>query len=173
MTDSNEAIVFGVYVVACRGSWMPGARQVPKLSFVIRFLEKNSIHLAKFLTTFLKSFTEIFKFLPKFSNLSHKFFKSSPKLCDNLHFSHFLRKLGRWLPPGWMPGDDPFFLCLVIYLHCFTKTGPLEPVGCPHAGCPGPSHRPHPPLHATEYTTCFYNIKGIVFLNFTFTCITF
>src|SRR6218665_1385913 len=127
MTDSNEAIVFGVYVVACRGSWMPGARQVPKLSFVIRFLEKNSIHLAKFLTTFLKSFTEIFKFLPKFSNLSHTFSKSSPKLSDNLRFSHFLRKLGRWLPPGWMPGDGPFFSLFSHSPTLLYETGPLEP----------------------------------------------
>src|SRR6218665_1460743 len=28
-----------------------------------------------------------------------------------------------------------------IYLHFFTKTGPLD---APHGGCPGPSHRPHP-----------------------------
>src|SRR6218665_1592478 len=95
---------------------MPGAEQVPKLSIVIRFLEKNSIHLAKLLTTFLKSFTENVKFLPEFSNLSNTFSKSSPKLSNEILFSHFLRKLGRWMPPGWMHGDDPFFLCLVIYL---------------------------------------------------------
>src|SRR6218665_3413707 len=97
---------------------MPGAEQVPKLSIVIRFLEKNSIHLAKLLTTFLKSFTENVKFLPEFSNLSHTFSKSSPKLSNEILFSHFFTKTGSLDAPRLDARDDPFFLCLVIYLHC-------------------------------------------------------
>src|SRR6218665_647355 len=31
----------------------------------------------------------------------------------------------------------------------FKKTGPLD---APQGGCPRPSHRPHPPLHATAYS---------------------
>src|SRR6218665_1904185 len=45
------------------------------------------------------------------------------------------------------PGNDIF---LFIFCHLptfsFYKNWPL---GCPQGGCPGPSHRPHPPLHAT------------------------
>src|SRR6218665_3245044 len=42
------------------------------------------------------------------------------------------------------------FSFLVIYLPFFTKTGPLD---ASHGGCPRPSHRPHPPLHATVLTS--------------------
>jgi len=60
-----------------RGSWMPGAGQIPKFSFLLKKI--MSIRIPKFLTTFflgLVIITKIFKLLPKLSN-------SSPKISDD------------------------------------------------------------------------------------------
>src|SRR6218665_2927419 len=52
------------------------------------------------------------------------------------------------LPCCIMPRQRHFSLHFLPYTYIsFTKTGPLD---APQVGCPGPSHRPHPPLHATE-----------------------
>src|SRR6218665_1101016 len=74
-----------------RGSWMPGAGQIPKFSsFVLQKLSifrnvfKNiSNRLPKFLTTSFWSFTHISEFCKK------KFPTLSPKISD---------ELGRWMP---------------------------------------------------------------------------
>src|SRR6218665_2315506 len=48
------------------------------------------------------------------------------------------------------PGNDIF---LFIFCHLPTFFLKNWPLGCPQGGCPGPSHRPHPPLHTTVYRT--------------------
>src|SRR6218665_199257 len=98
----------------------------PEKKFLLIY--KNSIHLPKYLTTFLS-------FPISFQNLCN----SSPKISDDLfsiscylrkclkktgpldapkagcpvhtlfftfsmHLPILLRKLGRWMPPGWLPG---------------------------------------------------------------------
>src|SRR6218665_1642908 len=50
------------------------------------------------------------------------------------------------------PGYDTFRFFFVMYLHFFKENWPL---GCPPGWMPGPSHRPHPPLHATAPVTNF------------------
>ena len=89
-----------------------------------------SIRLAKFLT--------IFYYLVTYQNLS--LFRISCQIS---------RKFAPWMPPPVLhhvPVTKFFSSFLVIYLHFFYKSWPL---GCPQSGCSGPSHRPHPPLHAT------------------------
>src|SRR6218665_251075 len=89
-----------------------------------------SIPLAKFLTTFIVVHLH-------FSLFSHQ-------------LSNFTRIRSLDAPPSVAscPSNDIFTSFLVIYLHFIKKTGPLD---APQGGCPGPSHRPHPPLHATAW----------------------
>ena len=120
-----------IFPVVCRGSWMPGskrfldAHQQQKI-----FLRTNSCR--KFLTTFFlvisKNFTKIFS-----PNSTCSFWTSS-----------------------WMPRVVLHFLRIYPYFSTFTyeffqKTPLLDAL--PH-GCPGPSHPPHPSLHATVFSTC-------------------
>src|SRR6218665_2977847 len=88
------------------------------------------IPLAQFLTT-------LFSRSPKFVT----FFASIVKFHEN-------SLLG--CPPVLHHAPVTTFLTsfLVIYLHSFKKTGPLD---APQGGCPGPSHRPHHPLYATDH----------------------
>src|SRR6218665_3267793 len=54
-----------------------------------------------------------------------------------------------WMPPPMLHHASVttiFSSFFAIYLHFFTKTGPLD---APQGRCPGPSHRLQPPLHAT------------------------
>src|SRR6218665_2906060 len=83
------------------------------------------IPFAKFLTT-------LFSRSPKFFT----FFASVVKFHEN--------SLLLGCPPSAVscPGNDIFYFFLVIYLHSYKKTGPLD---APQGECPGPSHRPHPP----------------------------
>src|SRR6218665_3134503 len=98
-----------------------------------------------------------------FSNSSHKItddlFSHLPKFFSNSQIFPFFASVFKFqensllgCPP--VPHHTPvttfFSSFLVIYLHFITKTGPLD---APWGGCPGPSHRPHPPLHATA-TSC-------------------
>src|SRR6218665_2162902 len=60
------------------------------------------------------------------------------------------REFAPWMPPvlHHAPVTTFFTSFLVIYLHSFKKTGPLD---APQGRCPGPSHRPHHPLYATDH----------------------
>ena len=49
----------------------------------------------------------------------------------------------------WMMPCDDLFIVLLVIKGLPTFLYENLAVGCPQAGCPGPSHRPHPPLHAT------------------------
>src|SRR6218665_2227264 len=99
------------------------------------------------------------RFLDALENILY----SSRKISDDfflvvyLNFSLFSHQLSNFTrirsldapSAASCPGSDIFTSFLVIYLHFVNlkKTGPLE---APQGGCPGPSHRPHTPLHATE-----------------------
>src|SRR6218665_532622 len=101
------------------------------------------------------------RFLDALENILY----SSRKISDDLFlvvhlnfstFSHQLSNLTRIRsldapPPVLHHAPVTTFLnfFLVIYLHFFKTTGPLD---APQSGCPGPSHRPHPlctPLSAS------------------------
>ena|SRR6218665_3910567 len=92
------------------------------------------IRLLKFLTTFL------LVIYSKFLTFSHQ--------LSNFTIIRFLAA-----PPSAAscPGNDIFLFFLVIYLHFFQKTCPLD---APQGGCPGPLHRPHPSLHASGSPCC-------------------
>jgi len=97
-------------------------------------------------------------FLDTLENILYSSRKISYDLFSVVHLNfHFFRiscqisrEFAPWIPPSAAscPGNDFFTSFLVIYLHFCKKTGPLD---APQGGCPGPSHRPHPPLHATGY----------------------
>src|SRR6218665_3102604 len=87
------------------------------------------------------------------------FSNSSHKISDDLFSSHLLKSVFKFqensLPVLHHAPVTTFFSSfLVIYLHFFMKTGPLD---APWGGCPGPSHRSHPPLHATAWGLCGLN----------------
>ena len=120
---------------AKQGSWMPSR---------ITSIRSAKFRLLQFLTTYFQSFTYIFP-VPK---VSHDFF-----LVIYQHFSPFSHQFVRFTkirsldaPQCCIIPWQQHFLFFVIYLHFSQKKCPL---GCPQSGCPGPSHRPHPPLHAT------------------------
>ena len=74
--------------------------------------------------------------------MTFSFFSHFPKFCTfSYQFSNFtkIRSLGAVLH---LAPVTKFFL--VIYLHFFTKTGPLN---APQGGYPGPSHHSHPLRH--------------------------
>src|SRR6218665_1578263 len=102
-----------------RGPWMP--------SKIFR------IPLAKFLTTF-------FSRSPKFFT----FFASVVKFHENSLLAMDAPQVLHHAPVTTF--FDFFFGHLPTFLK---KTFLKRPLGCPQGGCPGPSHRPHPPLHAT------------------------
>src|SRR6218665_1136569 len=91
------------------------------------------IRPAKFMTTF-------FSHSPNFFTFSHP-------------LSHFTKigSLDAPLSAASCPVTTFFSSFLAFTYICFTKTGPLD---APQGGCPGPSHRPHPPLHATAVHIC-------------------
>src|SRR6218665_3013904 len=55
-----------------------------------------------------------------------------------------------------------FSSSVVIYLHFFTKTYPSD---ASQGGCLGPSHHPHPPLHATARDFSFVDAVEIYSLR--------
>src|SRR6218665_3646147 len=83
---------------------------------------------------------------------------SYPKISDDHFYAFipiftFISKLlsGRKPPLSCTPGAvfNHLPLLLHIYLHFFSEN---SLVGCPLAGCPGPSHPPAPPFasHCSE-----------------------
>jgi len=128
-----------------RGSWMPGAGQIPKISVVVkkiwiypkksRFLKKKLPFVFKNLwrPSFIFRHLKIFKCFPQFFEFFHNFFQF---LSQNF----------------WRP-------FLVVYLNFYENWD----VGYTQAGCPGPSHLPlHPPLHPPLHATTRPVIKSII-----------
>src|SRR6218665_3978362 len=109
--------------VGCRGSWMPGANEVfgcPPTKKL--FLRPNSCR--KFLTTF-------FLFLVIFPNFYFFFlniFPDAPLILDARGRSSLVTHLP------------------LLFQHLPMHFSENSDVGCSPAGCPGPSHSPHPPL---------------------------
>src|SRR6218665_3874794 len=116
-----------------RGSWMPS--------------KIFSIRLGKFLTTLFTRSPKFFQFVSYLFLLliqMFHFFASVVKFHEN-------SLLG--CPPVLHHAQVMTFFSssVVVYLHFFTKTDPLD---APQGGCPGPSHRPHPlcrPLNLSYY----------------------
>jgi len=87
----------------------------------------------------------------RFLDALENIFYSSRKVSDDLFYqlSNFrtIRSLDAPSSAASCPGNDIFSSFFAIYLHFLHKTGPLD---APQGGCPGPSYRPHPLLHATD-----------------------
>jgi len=123
-----------------RGSWMPSiffrgiSQHFPRnfQTFSEKFSLKNFpvpeqkcfILLPKFLTTFL---VNISQFSPKFSNLIKTRSLDAPTVDDDAPLT-------------------TFFSSFFSHSPTFFYQNSLD---ASQAGCPGLSHRPHPPLHAT------------------------
>src|SRR6218665_2723285 len=77
----------------------------------------------------------------RFLDALENIFYSSRKIYDDLFY-----QLTNFRTIRSLDAPSRAASCLGNYIF-FTKTGPLD---APQGGCLGPSHRPHPPLHATE-----------------------
>src|SRR6218665_3357547 len=94
-------------------------------------------------------------------------FYSSPKISDDLflviypNFSlmRISFQISLDAPPSAAscPGNDIFLFFFQSFTTFLYQNWPL---GCPQGGCPGPSHRPHPPLHVLHY--CIIYTKNII-----------
>src|SRR6218665_2210354 len=123
--------------VACRRSWMPGAKEVlecPKI-----FLHSCRKILTTFLVIYRNFYFYNYSSSPK--NLT-TFFSHSPISCMTHCHNHFS-------------------LILSIFLHFFKKTGSLDASAGwmpPQAGCPGPSLPRTPSArHCLQLLSCIPN----------------
>src|SRR6218665_719584 len=97
----------------------------------------------------------------RFLDALENIFYSSCKISDDLFLVFHLnvslfriscqisREFAPWMPPPVLHHAPvtTFFTCFWSFSYIFKKTGPWD---AHQGGFPGPSHRPHPTLHATD-----------------------